>query len=138
MVVNFQQLLNLDYLTMRYPGTISRGFFLAWLTLALVLVVGGIGMKLLPNLRKKIDFIPAWIQWWRTFGTISLTAGCFALLLLFFRYEQTPFFAARFWMIIWALATVAPLVRLVWKARRYVPEEADRYERQRRLAKYLP
>ena len=65
-------------------------------------------------------------------------AGLLALIFLFFRYEGTPFFSMRLWMVLWAVGLVVAVAELLWKLRTKLPVALEEETRRARLARYLP
>lgn len=136
MVFDLQKLFTPSYLFTRSPEVLSQPFRIAWLSLSLGLVACGVGVKLWVWWRH--DLTPAWGQWWRRLGTVAVVAGFVALILLFFRYEQAPILSSRYWMVLWGFVLLSVVGRRLWELKEKVPAAVAEYERQRRLAKYLP
>jgi len=59
------------------------------------------------------------------------------LIILFFNYEATPFFSARFWFGIWILIMIAWLF-FILKKLMSVPARKKELEEEKELKKYLP
>ncbi|MBI5022990.1 MAG: hypothetical protein HZC05_02395 [Candidatus Magasanikbacteria bacterium] len=68
------------------------------------------------------------------FGWMGVTA----FILLFFRYEATPFLARRFWYAFWFIGLVVWVVYILRYWYKQVPQKRQRQAEKERLKKYLP
>ncbi|MFA5954208.1 MAG: hypothetical protein WC817_01570 [Patescibacteria group bacterium] len=125
-----------SYLFMNFPRPLSSGFLRAWIAIGIIMIVGGIMLRIWSHYRK--DFLPAWVKWWQRVGAAAVTFGVFAFILLFFRQEQTPWFSARYWIVLWVLLLLAWSAYLGFLAWRDVPAKATLEADDRRRRKYLP
>jgi hypothetical protein len=67
----------------------------------------------------------------------SSTNFLLGLLLVFFSYERVPFFAARFWFVLWGAGMLWWLIRIGLKLKK-IPEKKKEWEKNNELSKYLP
>jgi len=135
MIPNLRQFFTPWYLFARLTPPLSYRFLVAWLTLGVGLFIGGIVVSVVVTRRTSS---PAWRRWWRILGSRAAAAGLLALLFLFFRYEGTPFFSMRLWMLLWAVGLVVAIVDLLWKLQAKLPAVLQEEARRARLARYLP
>jgi hypothetical protein len=135
MLFDLSQLVSFPWLFARTPLPLSRPFLVAWLVVAGAAVVAGVAVRLVARRRR---LPPPWRHWWRSVGSTSVGLGLAAFTLLFFRYERVPFFSARFWAVLWALAAVAAAGRLLWQLQRRLPAEMARYASAQTRRQYLP
>jgi len=66
-----------------------------------------------------------------------LSNSLIALLLLFFNYEQVPFFSARFWLGFWVIIMIIWL-GFILKSLGKIGTQRKQLEKERELKKYLP
>jgi len=114
---------------------IARGWSLrGWVIILLLLVLAGIvGKILIVKQDKKVIR-----QVYNRLTNISLTVGLLGLLWLFFRQQQVPFLAWRFWLVLLFGGLLWSVIRaVVFFVRRY-PEIKAEQAAQELKAKYLP
>lgn len=68
------------------------------------------------------------------FGSVNAIIG---LLLLFFDYEQAPFFSSRFWLGLWFIGMVI-WIAYILKGLKSIPLRKEELEKQAQFKKYLP
>lgn len=78
-----------------------------------------------------------WRGLYKRLYAFSLTGFIIGLLMLFFNYEQVPFFMARFWLIIWLVIMVVWLF-FILRDLRSIPQKKKELTDQQELKKYLP
>jgi hypothetical protein len=61
----------------------------------------------------------------------------FGMLLLFFNYEQVPFFSSRFWYAIWAISMFIWIIN-IFKHFKKIPERKRKMEEHKKYKKYIP
>jgi hypothetical protein len=64
--------------------------------------------------------------------------GAIAFVLLFFRYEATPFLARRFWYGFWLIGLIIWVVYILHYWYKKVPQKLREQSEKERLKKYLP
>jgi len=69
--------------------------------------------------------------------TFFLSNAIIGAILLFLNYEMVPFFAARFWLGIWAITMIVWLIFILKKLKN-IPLQKKRLEQDKELKKYLP
>lgn len=67
----------------------------------------------------------------------SLTNFIIGLIVLFFNYENIPFFSARFWFIIWFIENIIFLF-FIYKKLKKIPARKMALELEKERKKYLP
>ncbi len=136
LLAHLQKLLSWSYLTTRFPGDLSRPFFLGWIILGGGAIIFAMVVRLVLSWRTATP--PAWARWWRKYATMAATAGFIALILLFFRYERSPLLSARILLFSWLIIVSIWKVKLLYTAWRKVPREVSVWNDKQRIAKYLP
>ncbi len=68
---------------------------------------------------------------------LGVTGAITGLLLLFFDYEQVPFFSARFWLGIWVIGLAVWLAYIIKPIRSMAARQQER-EKEAQFKKYLP
>lgn len=66
-----------------------------------------------------------------------LANAIIGLLLLFFNYETVPFFSARFWLGLWALAMIVWIIPVLISLKA-IPQKKREREQDENLKKYIP
>ena len=74
---------------------------------------------------------------WKRFYGLAASNLVIGLLILFFNYENVPFFSARFWIGFWALETLIWLF-FIAKSLKEIPKKKKELEAEKELKKYLP
>lgn len=135
MPINFSQLITSSYWLDRFVVTLSREFFIAWLVLSLVFIAAAI-LIYFESSRRRLP--PAWSAWTGRLVTMLSVMGVVSLVLLFFRYQRSPFFSMRLWMLLWAIGLLGWSLRLAIDAYRKVPPAVAAWRDRQRIEKYLP
>ena len=133
---DFVKFFNPWYLFARTPSPLSRNFLIAWIAGSAILAAIGVAFKIYAKKNRSLPSPLA--RWWRRLGTSLVVAAFLSAILLFFRYERSPFLSARVLMLIWLMVLAVDLGRQIWIRRARLPEVIDEEERQRRLRRYLP
>lgn len=135
MFFSFPFFLSLSYWFDRTPESMEfvtlRLFFFLFLFLFLLGIVLRIQAKHRAKDRSQKKLF-------RSFSSVCFTASLLGFILLFFRYEETPFFGARFWFLLWVLMIILWVGFLLRYFFRIVPEKQKRLFEQRQREKYLP
>ena len=76
-------------------------------------------------------------RFFRQFYNFSVTNSLIGLLFLFFNYEAVPFFAARFWLGLWAIGQLVWLF-FIFKNLKTIPEKKRQLSQEQELKKYIP
>ena len=71
-------------------------------------------------------------------GQVGLWLAIPGLLLLLFRVVTLDFFNMRFWLYLWALATLLAAGWFVYWLRMKYPKEAAKYQKRQRARQYMP
>ena len=72
------------------------------------------------------------------FGSRLRLFGIFGFLLLFFRYENIPYFAMRFLLLMYLIAIVAFIGYSLYKYHKHLPELLETRQKKHTHHKYLP
>ncbi len=105
-----------------------------WVIVLLFLVLAGIVGKII-QLKQSEKVIR---QILNRLSNISLTVGLLGLLWLFFRQQQVPFLAWRFWLALMFGGLLWSVIRtIIFLVKRYPEIKAEKAEREMK-AKYLP
>jgi len=67
----------------------------------------------------------------------GLTNAIVGLVLLFFYFEQVPFFSARAWLLLWAIEIILWVVSMILQACK-IPVARRALEEKKKFDKYLP
>lgn len=113
----------------------ARGLSL-WILVGgfLLFILGGIAFKILTPYAK----IRAKREPLRRAGNFCLTIGFFGLMWMFFRQEEIPFLAWRFWLLLLLGLFVWWLARIARYTVKRVPEIRKEQLEKERMEKYLP
>src|SRR6056297_1785872 len=123
-------LLSLAFWFNVYPPRLSQpyGYLLIMVTLALM--VGTIVFGILKNKKGKNKNFH--LEGFRKLYYFSFTNAIIGILLIFFNFEEIPFFSARFWYPVWIIEMVV-WIYFVFKFFRYsVPEKLKKAEQEER------
>ena len=133
---HLRELVSWSYLTTRFPGDLSRPFLLGWLIIGAAAIILGMVIRLVLIWRASTP--PPWARWWRKYSTMLTVAGFIVLIILFFRYERSPFLSARIIIVGWIVCVAVWKLKLLYVAWRRVPQEVAIWKERQRIAKYLP
>ncbi|KKR97548.1 MAG: hypothetical protein UU49_C0028G0012 [Candidatus Magasanikbacteria bacterium GW2011_GWC2_41_17] len=100
-----------------------------------IMLVAGVVLAILSQKEKFSVYIK------RLFAKIASLLGwmgALAFVLLFFRYEATPFLARRFWYGFWLVGLIVWVVYILRYWYKQVPLKRQRQAEKERLRKYLP
>ncbi len=131
--MNIVNLFHLDYWF--YQPFIARGSAL-WLLVGgfLLLIVTGLIFKIVSQYQndkpRKLVL--------KKFGSLGITMGFLGLIWMFFRQENIPFLAWRFWLLLWAVAFAFWFYRLARYSLKRIPEIKAEEEKRAVMEKYLP
>ena len=126
-------LFKLDY-WFHQPYIAYGGVKWFWVALFLVLVLAGLVLRMIYNNKK--GTLAA--QVYRRFSNFGFTYGLLGLLWLWFRQENVPFLAWRFWLLILAVTAVWWLAKLLNYCCRRLPKIKEEQAAQILRNKYLP
>lgn len=134
-MLDFNKLFFAPYWLTRNPNALSKNYLYAWLAVSIaMLVVAFVGKRVV----KRNDQLPAvWVSWYMRVASMLYTMGFLSLMLVFFRYERIPLFAARWWMLLW-LAGVFVWSIKIWRGRSEIEKKLEKKLLVQRLEKYLP
>lgn len=131
--MNIKNLFHVDY-WFDQPFTAQGTTLWVLMGLFLLLIVAGLVCKILAQFQedkfKKILL--------KRFGSVGLTMGFVALVLMFFRQEGIRFFAWRFWLLLWVAGLAWWICTIVSYLRKRVPDIKQEEDKRARMAKYLP
>ncbi|MFA7286270.1 MAG: hypothetical protein WC052_01215 [Patescibacteria group bacterium] len=133
--MNIANFFSVSYLTTNFPGVLSRNGLIAWAVLAGVVLCAAVAGSVLIH---RTTLLPAWRAWSRRWVILGYTVSGLAFLFLFLRYEQVPWFSARYWMLLLACVAAVWSMRLLYRAIRVVPKQAAAQAEDRRRRQYLP
>ncbi len=127
-----KNLFKINYWTNISPGSLEpiaqKVFILFILILVLAVVVSAYFKKVKKG---------TYLRIWRKLNSFAVTNFIIALLFLFFTYEKTKFFSARFWFLIWFIGMVVWLWLIYVELRKIPKLRKERIEKER-YEKYLP
>lgn len=128
--LDYRYLLNLNPIFLG-PSLVGAIFtFISWLAL---IAIGGYAYFVFI---KKANALKAGIG--RKVARLFGTTAAFGYLLLFFAYEQVPFFAMRLWPVVLLIAFVAQLINLAVYLVRDYPKLKHERDEQSKYKKYFP
>ncbi len=131
--MNIKNVFHIDY-WFGQPFSAQGATLWILLGLCFALILTGLICKILAQFQedkfKKITL--------KRFGTVGLTMGFVALLLMFFRQEGIRFFAWRFWLFLWVVGLVWWVSVIVCYMCKRVPNIKQEEDRRVRIEKYLP
>ena len=116
-----------------YPGPLTPFFRYALIAVTVAFLIGLIVSRFYYNKNKKTLYARIYNQ----IFSFNLTGLIIGILLIFFTAETIPFFAARFWFLIWFL------VHLVWswfiyKKLKTIPQIQKEIKQKKEYQKYIP
>jgi hypothetical protein len=126
-----QNLLTLDYWFNLRPETfipLAQKWFMG-LIIALVIVA-----IITLVTKKKAGIYRGFLNRFYAFCSVNAIIG---LILVFFNYENVPFFSARFWIGFWAIIMVIWLLS-IFKSLRKIPLKKKQLKQEEELKKYIP
>lgn len=71
-------------------------------------------------------------------ASLAMTFGIIGFVLYFFTFEEVQFFGSRFWFLLWFIALVICVVRLVRYVKKEVPALRHRDQSRVEANRYLP
>lgn len=107
---------------------IAMIFFVIMLAAGIMLAVLSQKEKFGVYLKRLFAKIASFLGW----------MGVLALVLLFFRYEATPFLSRRFWYAFWLIGLIVWIVYILRYWYKQVPLKRQKQAEKDRLKKYLP
>lgn len=117
----------------KQPYLLHGGKLAAWVIIFLVVTLGGLVALFLKIQQSE----QALRKFWARAAGCLLTMGITGLIWLFFRQEQVPFLAWRFWVAVWVIIFAVWFIPLLVYYFKRVPviraENAARAERERYL-----
>ncbi|MFA6486310.1 MAG: hypothetical protein WCT40_03010 [Candidatus Magasanikbacteria bacterium] len=133
MSLSFFNLLKLDY-WFRQPYIAHGAVKWIWVVLFLALVLAGLIARIFYSVQKEKSIR----ELIRRFSNLGLTTGLLGLVWLFFRQENVPFLAWRFWLLGLAVIAVVWLGKLLWYVFRRLPAIREEQKQREVMNKYLP
>ncbi len=117
------------------PHALSPGFSRAFFAVFALFVIAGSAGRIVARtkLRDKYERIIAMRA-----ANMTFAFGLLGFVIYFFTFEEIQFFGARFWFLIWLVALVIMIVRLVKYATKEVPLLRQRDMSRVESNKYLP
>jgi amino acid transporter len=132
--MNLFKLFSLSYLFQLQPGSEFK-FMVPLIAFFLILALGSFYLEKWINRqphRKAIkELLPNAASHLRTFGIIGF-------LLLFFLYENIPYFAMRIVLILFLIGILVYVGRNLYKFKKHLPELLDKKDKKTTHHKYLP
>ncbi len=128
-----KNLFKIDYWTNLSPGSLepsAQKYFILFILLLVVIIV------LISVYLKKVKK-GSYLKIWRSLNTFALTNFVISLLLLFFTYENTKFFSARFWFVLWFIGMVVWL-KFIYTNSKKIPKLREQRIKKEKHQKYLP
>lgn len=113
------------------PGQMTQ---LGLMVLAVIVAVFLIASVILFFLKKKSSLYRGIFKQLYNLTVSNFVIGLFVL---FFNYENIPFFAARFWIILWLISVLVWLYFILRKLKE-IPLKKKALEIEREKKKYLP
>jgi len=122
------------WFTLESP-VVNSAFGYAVFAIFVAVFIGGFIVKLVLQ-RKAKDAYDAEVRL-RT-SRMMLVMGLIGTILFFFSYEKAYLIGARFWYLFWGAGLLYWVFRIIWFAKKEVPQ--SRVERQQKIEreKYLP
>lgn len=117
------------------PPTFDPIFLYAVIGLFVFCLAVGIAMRVLA---KRLEDEAFWGKAAPKFGTALISMSILGFIHLWIAYEQVYLLGARFWLLVWALALGAWLIKDVHYTLKVLPKLEEEYEEKMRIAKYLP
>jgi len=74
---------------------------------------------------------------WNSLNSFAISNLVVSLFLLFFEYEETYIFSARFWFLLWIISMVAWLV-YIFRDYKKIPEIKKAFAEKQEIKKYIP
>lgn len=134
-MIDFTRLLSLPYWITRNPNPISQDFLYGWLVLAIAVFVVGFAVRVWSSRNR--DLATQWVSWYYRISRLLITVSLSSLLLLLFRYERIPLFAARWWMLVLVVWAVVWGVSILQQRAR-VHAAIEKREVVQRLQRFIP
>ena len=134
-MIDFTRLMSLPYWITRNPNPLSQDFLYGWLVLSGVLLVAGILVRVWSSRNR--DLATQWVTWYYRISRLLITISLSSLVLLMFRYERIPLFAARWWILVLVIWAVAWGVSICMQRSR-VRAAIEKREVVQRLQRFIP
>lgn len=134
-MIDFTRLLSLPYWITRNPNPISQDFLYGWIIVSVVLLLGGVGVRVWAG--RNGQLATQWVSWYYRISRLLVTVSLVSLVLVLFRYERIPLFAARWWvlaLLAWGVLWSISIIRQ--RARVYTAIE--KREVVQRLQRFIP
>jgi len=74
---------------------------------------------------------------WNSLNSFAVSNFVIVLFLLFFEYEETYIFAARFWALLWLISMIAWLA-FIFRDYKKIPEIKKEFAKKEEFQKYIP
>lgn len=100
-----------------------------------VMVVVGLALKSAAHKGAIERFLAKAVERW---GSMSMNMGFLGFIMIFLRYQRTPFFMLRFWMLVWLIGLLFWAYR-IWKYQtKKLPELRERYAEEAKRYAFIP
>ena len=116
------------------PPPLSTRAQVIWTVLACAAIAGAIILRraVLSKSRAPFSRTP-----WRRFARALTATGILLFVFLFFRYERTPFFSSRFWLLLLGIGDAVWIVAIIRHATVQIPKDRAAWEAEQQRKKYL-
>ena len=125
----------LSFWTSLFPHALSPAFeTVFFLLFALMMIVGAV-VRIVA--RHRVDD-RSLLRTAGKVGKMLIIMGLLGMAWFFFTFEETYFFGARFWFLIWSVGLVVWIATIVRYVRVTIPAEKARNKNREEFNKYLP
>jgi len=125
-------LLSWSYLFDMHPSGL---YFVGRVTFLVIILVFIAIIFLFTIAKKRKNNI--YFRVWRALNSFAITNLVLALFLLFFEYEETYLFSARFLLVLWALSMFVWLI-FIFREFKKIPAIKEEHKKNKEFNKYIP
>lgn len=117
------------------PTALAPAFERLFFVVFALFVIGGAALRIVGKNKEMDKYHRMVVQ---KAAADAMTFGIVGFVIYFFTYEEVQFFGARFWFLLWFVALVVVVVRLVRFYKKEIPLLRHRDQSRADANKYLP
>lgn len=123
-----------QFLLNSYPGPFGFGHGLWLAVIFLLILIFAVFARLYSN--KAPD--KAGSKWWHFVFYWCIWAGIVGEILVFFAWQEIPYFAMRLWLAVWIVGLLGWAIWLGWWRLAKLPKRRSAAKAKKEFYKYLP
>lgn len=117
------------------PVSLAPFFERAFFVVFALFIIGGATLRIMGKNNAMDKYSRILVQ---KSARLAMVFGIVGFVIYFFTFEEIQFFGARFWFLLWFIALVIAVVRLVRFVKKEVPLLRHRDQSRVEANKYLP